>query len=94
MNPRGELANLIAATPSDDPRTVPSPLALADAILAAGYHGPVRGERWEYAVRRNGITYPNVFLTADEARKWAEGFTARSTETEVVRRLVGPWEVA
>lgn len=40
MSTRDELANLIANTPSDDPRTVPSPLKLADAILAAGYTCP------------------------------------------------------
>lgn len=89
MSQRGELIELIG-----DHLPGSYYADIADAILAAGYHGPVRGERWEYAVRRNGITYPNVFLTADEARKWAEGFTARSAETEVVRRLVSPWEVA
>lgn len=40
MSPQDDLADLIAKTPSDDPCTVPSPLKLADAILAAGYVKP------------------------------------------------------
>ncbi len=34
---REELANLIDAVPSENPACVPSPRAIADAILAAGY---------------------------------------------------------
>ncbi|WP_175278925.1 hypothetical protein, partial [Prescottella equi] len=64
---------------------------IADAILAAGY---VKADREEFAVRRGGVTYPQVFFNADGAREWADGFVPRSVESEVIRRLVGPWEVA
>ncbi|NKV78696.1 hypothetical protein GS911_11375 [Rhodococcus hoagii] len=100
MSTRDELANLIAQADSQEvgrwtpgrwaPCTATSPTRSSLPATTA----PSEAKGGEYAVRRNGITYPNVFLTADEAWKWSEGFTARSAETEVVRRLVGPWEVA
>ncbi|WP_432679358.1 hypothetical protein ACRAJ3_11475 [Rhodococcus pyridinivorans] len=37
MNERDELAKLIFDVPSEDPACIPSPRAIADAILAAGY---------------------------------------------------------
>ena len=40
MTDRDELARLIFEVPSEDPACVPSPRALADAILAAGYRKP------------------------------------------------------
>jgi len=44
MTDREELARLIFEVPSEDPACVPSPRALADAILAAGYRRlPVLG---------------------------------------------------
>lgn len=96
MTTRDELANLIDEVAEHAHREgrICSPREVADAILAAGYHGPVRNERWEYAVRRGSIAYPNVFSTAAEALDWAKGFIARSTEAEIVRRLVGPWGAA
>ncbi|NKR90571.1 hypothetical protein [Prescottella equi] len=104
MSTRDELANLIddAAEWATSQGRICSPHEVADAILAAGWHPPVRGETWEWAVEGDK---PEPWVMDDHGIKSREDAEAAAERVRtdwpavdptarVVRRLVGPWEVA
>lgn len=103
MNPRDELAKVIDdAIEWAGQESISLADHIHDAILAAGWHPPVRGETWEWAVEGDR---PEPWVMDDHginSREDAEAAAKRvrtdwpvtDPAARVVRRLVGPWEVA
>ncbi|ASN72004.1 hypothetical protein 7S2_11 [uncultured Caudovirales phage] len=103
MNTRDEIADLIskAYNAAIDERPIRDPWGkCADAILAAGYHKPVRGETWEWAVEGDKpepwVMDGHGIASREDAEAAANrvrtDWPATDPTARVVRRLVTEWE--
>ncbi|RDI32434.1 hypothetical protein DEU38_103167 [Rhodococcus sp. AG1013] len=96
MSQRDELANLIASRRGVTARVNETDRLIADRILAAGY---IKADSEEWTVRGDNLEQLDLAAdreaAEDDANDWRTGRYGECHPTaHVVRRLVGPWEVA